>query len=447
MTQVVWFRHDLRVIDQPALEGALAGEGSVCAVAQCTPEIWQQQNWGDTRVQWFVDTLKALERDLEHLGIPLTVVHLHEGDCPAESVARFAARVDATDVWFGTEVGFDEQRRDAKVIKMLSKQGCLAHQVVTQTILPLTNLKTQSGTAFRVYTPFRRAWDAEFEQCGAHCTPSASMARTSLSTVQRDTWTPGTNAGLARLEHFLANGVLDYKTDRDRPDMDGTSSVSPWLAVGALSPWTCIRPLIDRYGLCAEQWPEGPRTWRNELVWREFYRYVMANNPEVSRGRPLQAWTQHVPWESEGDAFEAWCAGETGIDIVDAGMTQLNETGWMHNRVRMITAMFLVKNLLVDWRLGEAYFASRLIDYDFASNNGGWQWCASTGTDAAPYFRIMNPDSQAARWDPDGMYRARWLGHRPRPEPIVDLKSSRQQAIEVFRHAKDVGSGSCAGAV
>jgi deoxyribodipyrimidine photo-lyase len=439
MTPLVWFRHDLRVIDQPALDAALASAGDVHAIALLSPAIWKQHGWGANRINWYVESVHALERDLAAMDIPLSITHLNDDEDPADCIARHAASINATEVLFGIEAGLNEQRRDASVTDLLSQQGCTAVPIVTETILPLTDIRTKTGTYYKVYTPFRNAWDIQLEQAGlAEANPTRHTAPSQTSTNDNRPWTAGTSAALLQLDTFLKHRVTAYKTDRDRPDVDGTSTLSPWLAVGAISPTTCLRPLIDLYGVNPQSWPEGPRTWRNELIWREFYRYVMATNEDVSMRLPLQKWTHNVPWRQAGAQFDAWCTGETGIDIVDAAMKQLNELGWMHNRLRMITAMFLTKNLMIDWRLGEAYFASKLIDYDFASNNGGWQWSASTGTDAAPYFRIMNPDTQAERFDPDRSFRNRWLGETTRPAPITELKASRMQAISEFRKAKDL---------
>ena len=357
MNCLVWFRHDLRVIDQPALDAGLASGSVVHAIALLSPAIWKQHGWGSNRINWYVESVHALERDLAAMDISLSIVHLDDDDDPADSIVRHAASLNATEVMFGIEAGVNEQKRDARVTHLLSQQGCTAVPIVTETILPLSDIRTKAGTYFKVYTPFRNAWDAQLEQIGiAPANPARHAAPAKISTNDNAPWTAGTSAALLQLNTFIDNRVTAYKSDRDRPDINGTSTLSPWLAVGAISPTTCLRPLIDLYGVNPQSWPEGPRTWRNELIWREFYRYVMASNEDVSMRRPLQTWTRNVPWRQAGADFDAWCTGETGIDIVDAAMKQLNELGWMHNRLRMITAMFLTKNLLIDWRLGGSVF-------------------------------------------------------------------------------------------
>ena len=243
-----------------------------------------------------------------------------------------------------------------------------------------------------------------------------------------------------RLEAFLDGPVERYHDDRDPPSLDGTSTISPWLACGSISPRRILTLLTQRFGPDPVAWAEGPSTWLSELIWREFYRHVMDGIPKLSMDRPLHGWTDRVRWRDDEAGFTAWCDGRTGIAIVDAGMRQLAETGWMHNRVRMITATFLAKHLLIDWRRGERFFMRQLVDGDFPSNNGGWQWAASTGTDAAPYFRIFNPDRQAERFDAAGTYIRRWVPEYDGPAsmtPIVDLKEARVRAIETFKAAKN----------
>jgi deoxyribodipyrimidine photo-lyase len=246
--------------------------------------------------------------------------------------------------------------------------------------------------------------------------------------------------------------VSNYDETRDIPGVDGTSQLSPYLAIGALSPRQIIDALQHAHPNALSD-TAGVGTFISEICWRDFYRNLIVEVPRLSMDKPFKLNTLGLPWSNDTEAFERWKAGQTGIPIVDAAMRQLNETGWMHNRCRMITAMFLTKNLFINWRWGEDYFMNQLIDGDLASNNGGWQWSASTGTDAAPYFRIMNPVSQSLKFDPSGDYIRRWVpeltnldnksihepyakGPRPGlnyPQPLVDLKQSRQRAIDVFK--------------
>ncbi|MEE2972117.1 MAG: FAD-binding domain-containing protein, partial [Planctomycetota bacterium] len=253
---------------------------------------------------------------------------------------------------------------------------------------------------------------------------------------------PGEEEPARRLERFLDGPVDHYHDRRDPPALDGTSTLSPWLACGSLSPRRALVALVDRFGADPNAWAEGPATWLSELVWRDFYRHAMDGIPRLSMDRPLHGWTDRVAWRNDPEAFDAWRDGRTGIAIVDAGMRQLAETGWMHNRVRMIVATFLAKHLLIDWRWGERHFMRSLADADFPSNNGGWQWAASTGTDAAPYFRVFNPDTQRDRFDPRSEYVQRWAPDHVEgtaPRPMVDLKAARVRAIDAFKAAKNAG--------
>lgn len=440
MTRIAWFRHDLRTIDHPALESATGHGDEVVAICLRTPSTWKRHGWGPRRIQWYDANVRQLSSDLDALGIPLEYIQVEQDEDPARRLAEEAEACGATAIHHGLEAGLDERSLDSRLHSLLDARGIEIHPVTTETVLPVDQIATKTGQPFRVFTPFRKAWDVLLKRTVKSVDPAPGTQTTRLELDMGepvDGWSPGQAAALTRLGQFLDDGVESYHKRRDRPDLDGTSALSPWLAVGAISPTTCLAPLIQRHGLEPDQWPDGPRTWRDELVWREFYRHVMLYNDGVSMGRPLQAWTEQVPWRGHGDELESWKNGRTGIDIVDAAMNQLVATGWMHNRLRMIVAMFLTKNLLVDWRLGESFFGDQLIDYDFASNNGGWQWSASTGTDAAPYFRVFNPDTQAERIDPDGSFRSRWLGERIPPPPQHDLKSSRTTAIETFRSARE----------
>jgi deoxyribodipyrimidine photo-lyase len=264
----------------------------------------------------------------------------------------------------------------------------------------------------------------------------------------------GERAARERLDRFIEERAPSYHRDRDVASEDATSRLSPYLAVGAISIRRCLGAALAANGGRLRGGSKGIDAWIKELAWREFYRHVLVGFPRVSKHRAFRLETEALAWRDDDEGFEAWCAGRTGVPIVDAGIRQLLATGWMHNRLRMVTAMFLTKNLLIDWRRGERFFNRHLIDADLASNNGGWQWSASTGTDAAPYFRIFNPWTQAKRYDPDGRFIRRWveeladvpldalhdperlrgqLGASGYPSPIVDVAASRGRAIAAFR--------------
>ena len=455
MSALIWFRDDLRLNDHNALNAAMAGPNRAPqAVFLITAESWRAHGWGPPRVAYVLKTLHALSLELKTCGIPLHVRDIGSYQKAPQCLSGLMKEHQCTELHAGIEYGINEHLRDLAVRKALEPLGCSLTLHHTQTAVPVDQISTATGTPYKVYTPFKAAWD-KLWTAQPRITPpllersESPEPKTSSKSIPDsiagfepwphvNSWEAGTTSGLRRLEEFLDQGVETYHTDRDRPDLTGTSTLSPWLAVGSISSGMCLDALISRYGPTFGDWPEGPLTWKNELVWREFYRHVMNAFPDVSKSRPMKDWTDRVPWRNDPEELASWKEGRTGIEIVDAAMHQLNETGWMHNRTRMVVAMFLTKNLLVDWRHGERHFSTHLVDYDFASNNGGWQWAASTGTDSAPYFRIFNPDTQAQRFDPDGSYRRRWLPQAAAlsPEPIVDLKETRKRAIETFKQAR-----------
>lgn len=454
MKTLIWFRDDLRTEDHPALRKAIKhGIEGMAAVFIATPESWNEHRMGAPRVSFILATLKSLQTDLEAIGIPLVFRTASSHSDAPRIIEELVRQHGIKEVHAGLEYGVDEIARDRAVSKILNPLNATLLLSDTQTILPVYEIRNKAGLPYKVFTPFRRAWEEKYlASLQPDDTPLSQATPLDLETTKlpqridgfqdwktHELWPAGQAAAHSRLTGFIEeDGASGYKDKRDRPDMEGTSSLSPWLAVGAISPTRCLAAITSIHGPDITSWPEGPRCWQSELVWREFYRYVMASFPQVSRNQPMQRWTTDIPWREAPEDLAAWKEGRTGIDIVDAGMMQLKHTGWMHNRVRMVVAMFLCKNLLIDWREGEAHFSRSLIDYDFASNNGGWQWAASTGTDAAPYFRIFNAETQGVRFDPDGTYRRRWLGDRTLGSlpPIVDLKTSRVRAIETFKVAQ-----------
>ena len=270
----------------------------------------------------------------------------------------------------------------------------------------------------------------------------------------RDLWPAGEDEAHERLARFTSEQIHYYQDERDLPAKPGTSQLSTYLAAGVLSPRQCLHAALGSNNGEFESGSPGVFTWVNELLWREFYKHVLVGFPRVSRHRAFKPETEYLPWRNAPTELAAWQEGRTGVPIVDAAIRQLLATGWMHNRLRMVVAMFLTKNLLIDWREGERFFMRHLIDGDLAANNGGWQWSASTGTDSVPYFRIFNPLSQSERFDPEGQFIKHWLPelaalnkkevHNPAsagglfgvadyPAPIVDLKKSRERALSAFK--------------
>ena len=454
---IAWLRGDLRVDDNPALATARdRGTDGCTAVYLIDDAFWSRHHWGPARRGMNLRAVAAMRPRLADAGVDLRV--LTTASQPAEDVITEACRLlGATEVHANREFGVDELRRDERVAVRLADANVDLRRHHDQTILPVEEIRSGAGTPYTVFTPFKRKWLALLGEAGIPApldpprtsdppleTSPPLADEIDLDTALRDVPESAFEAGEAephrRLEAFLDGPVERYHDDRDPPSLDGTSTISPWLACGSISPRRILTVLTQRFGPDPAAWAEGPSTWLSELIWREFYRHVMDGIPKLSMDRPLHGWTDRVRWRDDEAGFTAWCDGRTGVAIVDAGMRQLASTGWMHNRVRMITATFLAKHLLIDWRRGERFFMRQLVDGDFPSNNGGWQWAASTGTDAAPYFRIFNPDRQAERFDPDATYIRRWVPEYDGPgsmKPIVDLKAARVRAIETFKTAKN----------
>ena len=462
-----WFRNDLRLRDNRAIEALADRVDEWLPVFVLDPQLLSS-GASRPRDRFLRDSVVRLRADLEDRGATL---HVERGD-PAEVLARLVAETGAAWVSHGeadTPLG---RRRDAQVARTLSARGARMLVVRDHTVFAPEEILTRTGGHYAVYTPFRNAWWRAWEAAPRLPsrrlrlpTPMPRVDSPSLASEALAVTGPavsddaaqrlpagGEAAARRRLAKFLERRVARYVEDRDRPELDATSRLSPYLRFGAISARTCFARALDHAARHPEA-GEGVRKWLDELVWREFYAGVLARSPRVLV-RCHRPEYDALAWEGTDEQFEAWRQGRTGYPFVDAGMRQLQATGFMHNRVRMIVASFLTKDLLIDWRRGAAWFYEALVDGDPASNNGGWQWAASTGTDAQPYFRIFNPVAQGERWDPGGAYvrrwvpelrdvpnrfvHAPWLGDRPSdyPPPIVDHKKQRARALELYRSAR-----------
>ncbi|KAA1173340.1 deoxyribodipyrimidine photo-lyase [Marinobacter salinexigens] len=467
MTQLVWFRNDLRLADNPALTAACRSGEPVLACFALTPNQWADHDWSPARVQFVLAHANALSTELAKLGIPLRFIQASRFDDCIEQLEAFCRDESVTTVHINEEYGINERRRDKALKQRLDSFGVPVYKYRDQTVAPVGEILTQQNEPYSVFTPFSRRWRAWIEETQPSVYPTPSAQGTPVEPEQIPDIPPafaiappplvetGEDAAHHQLETFLEDDCGDYKKYRDFPAIDGTSTVSPYLANGILSGRQCLVAAREAQTEVGNQ--EGFITWTNEIAWRDFYIHILYHYPRVSMGRAFKPETEALTWNRPEAHFEAWKTGHTGIPIVDAAMRQLNATGWMHNRLRMITAMFLTKNLFIDWRLGEAYFMSKLVDGFLASNNGGWQWSASTGTDAAPYFRVFNPVTQSERFDPKGEFIRQWVPelakldskqiHDPGARrgiipkgylrPIVDLKESRKEAIARFQSLKE----------
>ncbi|MFC6669167.1 deoxyribodipyrimidine photo-lyase [Marinobacterium aestuariivivens] len=455
---IVWFRNDLRLADNPALTAACASGDPVVAVVVRTPQQWQEHLDAPVKLAFWHDALARLRVGLQALNIPLRVLEVPRFDDCAPALLTLCRTLATGALRFNYEYPLNERRRDRQVKRVLRQAGIRVEGFHGDLILPPGVVLNGKGEPFRVFTPFSKAWRRLLLQGDFDCLP-APRPRT-VTALQSDPvpvpdlafdaelWPAGEAAAAARLQQFVADDLGVYGERRDYPALDSTSRLSPYLATGQLSARQCLAAARLALG---SGWLES--SWVNELIWREFYRHLLVAFPQLSRYAPFRPDVEaRIRWLERPERFEAWCRGETGFPIVDAAMRQLLATGWMHNRLRMVTASFLTKLLGVDWRLGCDYFMSRLIDGDFASNLGGWQWSASVGADAAPYFRIFSPMRQSERFDPRGEFVCRWLPelaqlparqrHDPATTarvrglaPIIDYARVRKAALDAYKGA------------
>ena len=466
--QLVWFRTDLRIHDNSALAAA-AEKGPVVAVFLHSREQWQAHGHGANKLDFWARGVDALKDALAGLNIPLLQRDIGTFDQAPKVLIEVAEQVGAQALHFNYEYPLNEQRRDQAVFERLHDAGLGVHGHHDAVAFAPGTLLTGKGGYYGVFTPFSKAWHKNIQPeqlalrntpepqapLDIHSDPTPALPTLSTQPVDGRQWPAGEQAAADKLERFLRFRGRHYQSQRDFPDVRGTSELSAYLALGMISWRQCMQAVLSENGSLADG-DAGLVAWVSELIWREFYQHVAVGFPQVCQHQPFQAHTRHLAWRDDDDAFAAWCEGRTGYPIVDAAMRQLVATGWMHNRLRMITAMFLSKHLLIDWRRGEALFLQHLVDGEFCANNGGWQWAASTGTDAAPYFRIFNPTTQSSRFDPKGNFIAHWLPeleqlpakarHSPPsdlltqldyPAPIVEHKMARQRALDAFKALKD----------
>jgi len=425
---LMWFRRDLRVQDNAALYQALKACQQVFCVFVFDRGILDTLPRADRRVEFIHASLHSLDGQLHQLGAAhgnqgagLLVVHDHA----AKALPRLAAELSVDAVFANHDDEPQSLSRDAAVEAALEGQGVAFHSFKDHVVFERQEVLTQAGKPYSVFTPYKNAWlkkaDGFYlkpypvEHYGAalaplpperHAIPSLAgigFEKTNLSALRIPT---GSEGGDRLFEEFKGR-MANYKSARDFPALKGPSYLGVHLRFGTVS----IRRLAAAAMSPEHRGSEGAATWLSELIWRDFYAQILSNFPHAAHGA-FKPEYDAIQWESgeKADAlFQAWCEGRTGYPLVDAAMAQLNQTGYMHNRLRMVTASFLVKDLGIDWRRGERYFAEKLNDFDFSANNGGWQWAASTGCDAQPYFRIFNPVSQSEKFDADGRFIRKYL--------------------------------------
>jgi deoxyribodipyrimidine photo-lyase len=478
MRTLVWFRSDLRTIDNAALSLATRqSTRGVVGVFIISPSEWRAHDVAPVKLDLMLRSLAVLRTSLEKLRIPLLVRRAETVSEIPSLLTALCAKHECDALAFNKEYEVNESRRDARVLAACKAAGVVTHACTDQSIIEPGEVRTGEGRFFTVYSPFKRAaykFIQAHDSLRAHPAPKAQATLVCTSDdvptaiegwhsdIDPALWPAGEHEAQRALEQFIQHRSRSYKVDRDFPALPGTSALSPHLAIGTISPRQCVlaayQANADAKGSPLDSGNEGLAHWISEVLWREFYIHILVGYPRVCMHRAFQLPTEAIRWNDNPQHFEAWCQGKTGVPIVDAGMRQLRQTGWMHNRLRMVTAMYLTKNLFIDWKIGEKWFMQHLVDGFLASNNGGWQWSASTGTDAAPYFRIMNPVSQSQRFDPKGDFLRQFVPelaglqgeaiHEPwelpgllrsrlqYPEPLVDLSKTRQAAIDRFAAVK-----------
>ncbi len=469
MKSLVLFRRDLRVTDNHALfYAARESQAGVIALFIVTPQQWKEHDDADCKVKFWLDNLSALSMELAKLNIPLCVESCDSFTEVPETVVEFARRNDCSAVYLNREYEVNEQRRDVGIGTACEAADIAVRRFHDRVVVPPREIETKEGKFYSVFTPYRRVWDTKALEFLEVLPKPAKQKKLDIkatkipnrvagfdwSDFRPDLWPASEDEAKNRLLCF-ADRISGYHEARDIPSINGTSQISPYLAAGVISPRQCLAAAVqvNRGKIVGDG---GATTWVSELTWRDFYTHVLVACPRVSMHQPFKLKTNALKWREDESEFQAWADGQTGYPIVDAGMRQLNRTGWMHNRLRMVTAMFLTKNLLIDWRWGERYFMQKLIDGDLAANNGGWQWSASTGTDAVPYFRIFNPFSQSKRFDSNGSFIKKMCPeladvpvsslHDPKklsasieelqleyPKYVVDYKAGRERALKAFK--------------
>ncbi|MEK0445401.1 MAG: hypothetical protein RLZZ399_722 [Verrucomicrobiota bacterium] len=432
-----WFRRDLRLSDHSALHAACSAFEEVLPVY--IQSTWQKNHrWtGPLRQQFLCEALAALDHSLQKGGSRLTI---RRGD-PVSELESLIRETGAAAVYAVRDPDPHGRLTEQRLEAMTRRLGVGLHLLKDHALHERDEVLTGSGTPFRVFTPFSRAWSklpkaaplpttpSRFTQRNLPSCPLPTVADWGLPRPTASLPTATEDAAHQRLNRFLERAALSYAESRDLPAEASTSRLSQDLRFGLISIRTVYAAVQERMQGVTLPQRSSLQTFINELCWREFYFQVLWHWPEVLEHEFSPAF-RGLPWLSNPEAFQRWTLGETGFPIVDAGMRQLRETGFMHNRVRMIVAMFLTKDLHLDWREGEKWFMQQLLDGEIASNNGGWQWSAGTGTDAAPYFRIQNPWTQTERYDPDGHYIQRWVPEL-RSVPAARLKGPPSPGLRI----------------
>jgi deoxyribodipyrimidine photo-lyase len=420
---VFWFRRDLRLNDNTGLNMALKSELPVLPLFIFDTNITDELKHADARISFIYDTLSELNSKLKKDGHSLCII---KGD-PVLSWKSLIRKFDISAVYVNSDYEPYSAERDLKVSEFLKQHNISFNSCKDQVIFEKDEILKTDKTPYTIFTPYKNRWIQKINS-NTQILHSESGYKKQNFFTHNDPFLSikdiGFNQSTIKVRPYDLSAITDYEKYRDLPAADKTSYLSPHLRFGTVS----IREIV-RLAKSTNQ------TFLSELIWREFFMQILYHFPNVVTNN-FKCRYDDILWRNDEVEFKRWCKGETGYPLVDAGMRQLNETGYMHNRVRMITAGFLCKHLLIDWRWGEAYFAEKLLDYELSSNNGNWQWAAGTGCDAAPYFRIFNPETQLHKFDASLEYAKRWvkdLNKPTYPSPVVDHHTARLRAISTYK--------------
>jgi deoxyribodipyrimidine photo-lyase len=425
---IFWFRRDLRWHDNVGLDAALSSGKKVLPIFIFDPTILDRlEDKDDPRVEFIHRQLRALNGALENHKASICVLHAK----PLDAFKRLLKENKISAVYCSHDYEPSTIARDSEIEKFLSSQNIEFHSYKDQVVFEKNQVAKDTGGPYTIFTPYSRKWKAQLKEQGKSALRVHSSEKKLAEILKQDFKIPSLEEIGFKKTGFAFPGlqvnkkqISSYERDRNFPALNATTHLGLHLRFGTES----IRNLVQ----IAEKQSE---VWLGELIWREFFMQILYNFPHVVN-EPFHAKYKGIKWRRSESDFQKWCAGKTGYPIVDAGMRELNSTGFMHNRVRMITGSFLAKHLLLDWRQGEAYFARRLLDFDLAANNGNWQWVAGTGCDAAPYFRVFNPALQTEKFDPDLLYIKKWVpeyGTPDYPEPMVEHKMARDRALKAYK--------------
>jgi len=426
---IFWFRRDLRLNDNAGLFHALKNNFEVLPIFIFDENILEKlHNKSDKRVDFIFQVLENIKKQLKEIGSDLLILKGKPGNVFNNLINTY----DVKAVFCNHDYEKYALERDAEIVEISNFNNIVFKSFKDQCIFEKEEILSASNTPYTVFSPYMRKWKEKLNDfyTKAYSTELYFDNFLKFSTNQdcslSDIGFTKTDIDLEKPK-LSKSILLKYKDNRDFPSIIGTSHLSIHLRFGTISIRKCVK--------YAQEFSE---TWLNELIWRDFYMNILANFPQINERKAFKKQYDKIPWRNNEKEFTAWCEGKTGYWLVDAGMRELNKTGFMHNRVRMVVASFLCKHLLIDWRWGEAYFAEKLNDFDFSANNGGWQWASSSGCDAVPYFRIFNPESQTAKFDKNLMYIKKWVPEYLSlnyPKPIVEHKFARERALKVYKEA------------